>query len=509
MTEQNTKKLRILGVLVCVYLWLQFFGGPLILHNGYFDITEIKTVWFVFFSVLFLLVRLGWVIQTSERLDLSRFSPDPAEIAAAALCVTALLSSAASGFFWSSIAGFRGRWQGGAMLFLYAALFAAFRKISIRRRDLLAPLSAGLAVVGVLCVLDHFGLDPLGLQAGLRDADKGRFISTLGNINFAGAYLCLAFPPVLLSLLQNGNKLHSVLYGVLLAIGVCASAAIRSESVFLGLGFALMLTPLLLRRREELLRFSILLPLMGLVFFTYAHLARRTGAYLSSLTKILSHPVFCGFLLLTGALFFLCGRKAISMDRFRKIYFRIVCAAAAAGVLALLWLNTLGKAVPLGSLETWLRFSDEWGTDRVKVWKYCLSLYGEFPLLHKLLGGGCGILARMDMYRRIFPDAVLDAAHCEYLQILLNWGILGLGAYVVWTVSVIRKGVHSSDPLARIIAAGLAGYAFQALVNIAQAPGITLFFLMLALEHALTRSGQGKTEILAEKPPQPKEKMKK
>ena len=95
---------------------------------------------------------------------------------------------------------------------------------------------------------------------------------------------------------------------------------------------------------------------------------------------------------------------------------------------------------------------------------------------------------------------MLDAAHCEYLQILLNWGILGLGAYLVWIVSVIKKGFRSGDPLARTMAAGLTGYAFQALVNIAQAPGVTLFFLMLALEHALTRCDTGKPEVLPEKP---------
>ena len=48
------------------------------------------------------------------------------------------------------------------------------------------------------------------------------------------------------------------------------------------------------------------------------------------------------------------------------------------------------SAVPLGGMDDWLHFSDAWGTDRVGVWKYCLSLFGDFPFGKKLIGGGCG-----------------------------------------------------------------------------------------------------------------------
>ena len=143
-------------------------------------------------------------------------------------------------------------------------------------------------------------------------------------------------------------------------------------------------------------------------------------------------------------------------------------------------LNTALRDLPLGSLESWLRFSDEWGTDRGKVWKYCLRLYGQFPLPDKLLGGGCGILALLDSTRRIFPDAILDTAHCEYLQILLNWGALGLTCYLVWIGDTLRRALRSGRDLPLTLAAGALGYAFNALSNIAQAPGIMLFFVLLA-----------------------------
>ncbi|MBO6039856.1 MAG: hypothetical protein J6P58_01470, partial [Oscillospiraceae bacterium] len=144
----------------------------------------------------------------------------------------------------------------------------------------------------------------------------------------------------------------------------------------------------------------------------------------------------------------------------------------------------------LGAAETWLRFSDAWGTDRVMVWRHCLGFYRQFRPWDKLMGGGCGVLAAMDAADRLFPDAIVDTAHCEYLQILLNWGALGLTAYLVWICSGVRDTFLSEEALPRALGAGLAAYGVQAAVNIAQAPGITLFFLLLALRRAKPRKEQ-------------------
>ena len=149
--------------------------------------------------------------------------------------------------------------------------------------------------------------------------------------------------------------------------------------------------------------------------------------------------------------------------------------------VVLVLLNTVWSAVPLGGMDDWLHFSDAWGTDRVGVWKYCLSLFGDFPFGKKLIGGGCGVLAALDVQHRYFPDAILDAAHCEYIQLLLNWGVLGLGAYLAWIVLALRRAWKKGGALAFALAAGLLGYGVQALVNIAQAPGISLFFVLLAV----------------------------
>ena len=174
-----------------------------------------------------------------------------------------------------------------------------------------------------------------------------------------------------------------------------------------------------------------------------------------------------------AAYFLLRRRSERTLLRVRRVYGFVLLAAFLAAAVLLVLLNTAWSAVPLGGMDEWLRFSDSWGTDRGGVWKYCLSLFGEFPLGKKLIGGGCGVLAALDVQHRYFPDAILDAAHCEYIQLLLNWVVLTL-----------CRALRESGALSFALAAGLLGYGVQALVNIAQSPGISLFFVFLAVLHA-------------------------
>ena len=474
------KKTNIVSVAARVYLWLMLLGLPLVIHDGYFDITEAKTVWFVGGSVLFLLFRGAAALQYGS----GPFRLRAGEVCALALAAIALFASAMSGFFWDSVLGTRGRWQGAGMIWLYVALFLAFSGAEIRKRDILAPLGAGLALSAAMSLMQHLGRDVLGFSATLIDFDRGRYISTLGNINFAGAYLALAAPVFIGTLLQEEKPFRRLLWGGLSLLGIWAAMATRSECTVLGLGAALVLLPFLLKKDTGALpRWGLLWPGLAAGMQLYGLAVRARGAELSALTSALLHPGVSAAMAVSGLVWWLLlrSRKNEGIRKALRVYGLLFLAAAAvsAGVLALL--NTVWKDVPLGSMEEWLRFSESWGTDRGKVWAYCLGLYREFPLSDKLLGGGCGILARMDFTRRIFPDAILDAAHCEYIQILLNWGAFGLLAWLGWLGFTTRDVLRRDDGLSRALLAGLLGYAVQGAVNIAQTPGIAMFFVLLAV----------------------------
>ena len=465
-----------------VWYWAVLAGLPLVFYNGFFDITEVKTAWFVVCAVLYLMGRLVCAIQFGLG---ARRRPTPAETCALAFCFFTLIASLGSGFFTASVTGAEGRWQGMGMFWLYAALWFALRDAAVRPEDVMLPLCVGMAVSAVLSICNHMGLDLLGLEAPLGPFDQGRYISTLGNINFAGAYYSLTVPVAAWALLHAETCRDQWLRGAVYTLGLWAAMAVRSECAVLGLGTGLALLPLTLRDKNTFQRWCLLLPGTALLMQFCRLGALLFGAGFSALTRLLLHPLSAAAMALLGGLLFLLLHRT-DISRFRKNYALALLVLLLTAALALLALNTILSQVPLGPLENWLRFSDEWGTDRIKVWKHCLVLRQSFGPWEKLFGGGCGILARMDALDRVFPDAVLDAAHCEYLQILLNWGVLGLVTYLGWIILSLREGLRRSGTLSPALTAGLVAYAVQAAVNIAQSPGIELFFVLLAAQRIVS-----------------------
>ena len=120
------------------YLFLQLALLPLAVHNGFFDITETKTVCFAVPTVAFVLARLGFTLYRENGLPRRKFSG--AEWAAIAFCLICFAASVTGGDFAGSFLGERGRYQGLGMMWLYAALYFAFSGVQVRRQDVLLPL---------------------------------------------------------------------------------------------------------------------------------------------------------------------------------------------------------------------------------------------------------------------------------------------------------------------------------------------------------------------------------
>ncbi len=491
-TEQELLRLRAELWLDRLYLWAAFLLLPLVIHRGYLDITETKTLFFVIVSAVYLVGRAVCFIQFSAPGERPALLRGPGETAAVCFCVISLLSSIGSGFFRDSMLGPGGRWQGTAMFLLYALLYFALRGRQVRDRDVLLPLCAGLFLTGLLAIANHLGADPLGIVGEISVRDRERYISTLGNINFAGAYISLTLPAAAWYLLRSEKRGERLALGAVCITGLWAAMAVRSESAVLGVGAGALILPFTLRRESAALRRWGLLAIgIAVSMQLYGAAVRLSGGWLSALTGAALHPAVSAAIALAGAAWYcLLGKNKGEERKALRIYGSCLAAAAAVGVGLLAALNTVWRDADLGAAEAWLHFSDAWGTDRVMIWRHCLGFYRRYIPWDKLFGGGCGILAVLDAADRLFPDAVLDAAHCEYLQILLNWGALGLLSYLGWLgASAAEAFARNKSPLSMAMTAGLVAYAVQAAVNIAQAPGITLFFLMLALQRSKAVNG--------------------
>lgn len=447
------------------YLVLLFGLLPLILHNGWFDVMETKFAAFLFLTALWLL-GLFWLAALGKGLVGEGFAPGT--LCALVFCAVGILASLLGGHARAAVFAADNRYQGILAMLLYAAMAAALGRCR-PGTWFAAALLTGFAVNGLLGILNFCGVDPLGLMKKLIAFDRGRFLGLIGNINFFGAYMTL-LTPVSAALCCRAERIwHRLGLGLLSALGLLGAMAARSESAVLGLGTAALLLPFFVKN----IRRGLWLPPFAIAAMQL--FAWLSGRNFSSLTEMLLMPaVSAGLLLLWLGGYILACRS-------RRTYAFVLLGAAASAALVLVLANTVIDAARLGPLADWLILDADFGTDRGRVWRSCFALYRELPLWQKLIGGGSGVLARWDVLHRVFPDAILDTAHNEYIHYLLTHGLVGLGAYLSWLFFALRGALRSASPFRAALGLGAAAYAVQALVNIAQSATTPLFFALLAL----------------------------
>lgn len=482
--------LRAAGILTAAYLCAVFFGLPLVFSNYYFNITETKHTYYLISSGVYLLLLLfARIVYPPEGgREHGSLRVHPAALALCALFAVSVAGAMISRYPGEAFWGENNRYQGLLTLFVYAlvALALSNRTLELRWPERAFVLCAVL--VSLLGLMNHFGADPLGFYAHLRELDRARFLSTIGNADFYGAYLVLAFAVTLGFFLRAGSVRTRILSALALACVSFGALVAGSDSAALGLCACALVFPMLLFRDPPAMR---ALALGWVVFFSCAFvfglLARAlpSKTLLSSFSVFVSHPAVSLPLAAVSILIWFSLRSAGEerLLRLQKPYWIAIAALAVLGAAALLLLNTLWRELPIGSLARYVRFNASWGTDRGKIWAFAARFYGSLPPAQQLFGASSGALFHADAARPLFADASLDTAHNEYLQYLVTNGALGLAGYLAALALAIRAGVRrsASSPAFRGFAVAVIAYAAQAAVNIAQPMTTPIFFLLLGI----------------------------
>jgi len=484
------KYLRAARVLTAAYLIAVCAVLPLVFWNMYFDITETKLAFFLGASLLYLflllLARLIFPLDYGAKPE--RIRLHPAAIALFLLALCCCVGSALGGHLEDAVWGENNRYQGIFTLLVYAGIVFTLAQQSIDPRVPLRALAFGAVPVCLLGVLNHFGVDPLGFFRDLATRDQGRFLSTIGNANFYGSYLCMAVPASIEVFLEAKRPLYRMLSALLLFNVFLGTLVAGSDSTALGLAAIALLFPIgLFSDRTALRRYLLTLALFAFTALTFGVLTRvfPSATYLSGFALRFASPAIAGSVLAVILLLWLLVRKTASerLLRWRKPYWITLVALFLLAAVALVLLNTALSNVSLDSAARYLRFSPSWGTDRGKIWMFAVRLYDQYTPLQKLFGAGPGALFHADAVQRVFSDAALDSAHNEYLQYLLVSGALGLAAYLFALGFALYEGIQKSAlfPAARGLTVAVAAYAMQAVVNIAQPMTTPIAFLIIGI----------------------------
>lgn len=454
------KKLSLPQKLTEIYLSALFLLLPLYVHDAYFDITEAKVGCFALLSLLYVLLM--------PFAELKHPAEKHADLPRLAFLLYIAVSVAASLVYIgrSALLAPSNRYQGVVILGLYALSFLfCSRHGSFGPWAKCAALTA-LSLTALFALLQSFGADILGLWEELRPADRGRYLSTIGNVNFLGAYFALLLPLCAGFCCEDHRAWPLIVFAL-----ACCALPCGSDSGILGaLAGLLFLRGLTSGEQDRRRRFGLLLGILGLSVFLCGTAMERFGFLkLSSPGRVLCAPYISLPLAVAGLLLWRKGKA-------QRRPWLLPLSLCGAGLLALIVCSLYPALVP-SSLRDVLVFSPHWGSDRGAIWAHCLELYRDFTPLQKLIGGGSGCLAAYDSANRLFPDAVLDSAHNEYLHILLTGGALGLAAYLTALGSALIAGAKKRPALA----AAVFGCAVQASVNIAQCATTPLLLMLLAL----------------------------
>ena len=444
ISEEDTDKRRtdrksphsaeqIMNLASSLYLCLIFGVLPLILHNGFLDISRTKTLTYTIgaFAFIFTALFFGSFPLKTEGGD---FPEEILRILLLALSLETLLSTLLSespALAWS---GAEGRWNGAAVslcLCLTSYLLLSLRPL---REWHIWLFLGGSALVVVIGLTDYYGFSILNTLPAISKDQQHEYLSTIGQIDLFASFLSLGFPAAFLFSVLCRDRKKRILSRLICMLLLAGMAASTCESVLISLAVSGLLLPLFLISFKELsqlfLSLSALSLTIGLMEIAADIHAEYLAPFSGGLLPLFESPsswILPALISLAG--FFVSRRlslkgKAFPSSPFRKVW----------GLFSLLALLSGG-----GLYLHFHPFDIAWGNYRGGIWMQGIRFFREAPLLRKLFGIGGDLLLPVFQdyfgadYRMVGGIMLYDNMHNEYLMTLISYGLFGF----LLTVSIL------------------------------------------------------------------------
>ena len=496
---------RLLFILMCCFMPLYLDG------RRYFSLPVQKWTFFVFSMIL---VTLFVIIIWGRRFTCKpRLTPqdkfDITDWAIIAFALVTLISTLFSPFrevmnIWVGLDGQAGRYDGAITQLSYVGIFFIIsRWYKPREKDFMWFAIAAI-VISLIGIFQFFGMDFFRLWPN--HIPEHRVINffyihirtTLGNTNTVSVYVTLTVLFFGFLFIRNPSK-YRPLWLIASALSFWMWDIANADSGTIGIAAAMLLCiPFIIQNMKILGRTLILVSSwlgifsIQMLFFEVIAIETRTAS------TILPFAGVFVLLLAIGLLLTKYG-KELDPDAPPKWKLGVVLIAAFI-IMGLTGVEILGRPDAYGYGTGVIyearevlhgNIRDEFGTNRIHIWRYALSTFSQFPLI----GSG------PDTFPLRFPAEAqwvftefYDTAHNEYIQYLIAQGILGLLAYLLFAVSLIVKSIRKafSDPIIMAVLAAFAGYLAQAFFNISHPIASQILWVFAGILASRRLNGQGR-----------------
>lgn len=452
---------RIMEYLLATVIIAVCIGVPLYAKNGYHQIgnakfTAYKSVMIPGFTVLLVMTMIYFFFWVKEK---KKWQVSVTDMLVVAYLVLAVISVASGGFYEDALWGCSG-WNMGLMSQLsFVLLYLFLSRFGRYYRLLAVVLCSVAAVVFFIGILHRMMIDPIGFYDGLADYQKAQFLSTLGQATWYASFLAVVLPVGIAVFLNTKNIVWRTVSGIYLFIGFCSLVTQNSDSAYFALaGFMLVFFWISVEKKESFYRFVWICTLFfmaGKVMYFLLQINPNPALEYDVITEFVLCSagtwVLLAVFVAACVILYIRREKSYPIEMLLKVRKGILIAVGvlAVGIITMIVLQTksllpdiLGKKLASVSYLNW---KDEWGNGRGRIWSFAVRMYGEENLLHKLFGVGPDCFnSYVTAYHSeeaylLWGDKLLTNAHNEWLNILINAGLLGGAAYIgIFITAVIR-----------------------------------------------------------------------
>ena len=521
---------RLMTGITSAFLLYMLVIYPLALHDHYFDITYTKYTVFKVGLILFAVIwAMGLVIVLTgiNAGDMKgRHAGGNAKVGTmdklkavicdgvygTDICMVLFFISGVMSFIMAedkknAFTGAQGRYCGLAFMILIFIMYIIVSARVSNMEKMWSLISMVFVLVSsvtfIIAILQNIGFDPFKLLDGINRKQRNIYVSTFGNIDIFGSFICIALPLFMGLYVTEKSNIKRIVYGIGVFAGFMAFIPANADVVFAGVGAAIIAVLFATVYMERVDRLFELVMLgsggyLGMVLLRM--LVGTNGAKITGFNRLSEHPallviIFAVVLFIRLIIQVYINRNKTEIyinENKSEVYInkqkngtgiKLIIALAVvliSGIAVIIY----GRKNNLAMFD----FNDKWGSYRGYIWRRVTGLYGELPFVQKIFGhGNESIRSLMDdrFYDEMLQvtGTVYDNAHNEYLQYLVTQGLFGMLSYVGVVVTATIAGVKKIKRSPYILGLLLAvvSYGVQAMFNVNQCITTPYMFLMTAM----------------------------
>lgn len=517
--ESGQRCFKLLQEIAFIYVFLIMTVYPFYFRNKYYDMGNAKWQFFFFltagtgilvFGILLFCIIEEWKPrgfcnmvrnQKLSAIDWFIFAY------AAAVLVSTLLSPYKEQVIWGYDGWYMGFISQMCFVLIYYFVSRCWRWDFV---TVICSLTAAFFVF-LLAVLMRFGIDPLSMYKNLEEQYRINFLSVIGQITWYSSYMVILLPLGLFAFWYYDDKYARIFGGIFAAIGFMTMVTQNSDSAFIAFGllfFALFWISISSNRGFKRFLESVL---MCFSCFKLIGICQRLfpehAAALDTISLFFSQSSAVWVMLFLIAALYLCfcyleKHKKIDISKIKniRIIFLALLLSGVFGIVIYIYLNTT-KQLPehLQNSSHYLLFDENWGNNRGSSWMIAAKSFMKGNIIRKIFG--CGpdgyslyvqTFFRGELEAKWGSSEILACAHNEWLNALVNLGVVGAAAYIGIFLSAICRFFRKSKECPELTAVMLSiicymGHNFFCYQQIICTP---IIFILIGAGESMIRYGK-------------------